>query len=902
MERYRLDEVIGQGSIGTIWRAFDENLGREVAVKMLSEGVKIRDDVRKRFLREAQATAKVDHPNVVKVLDAGEDENGRLYLVMEMVAGEPLEKILDQGGFERKWVVELVEQAARGVQAAHGLGIVHRDLKPGNIIVTQMGQAKVLDFGLAHLEDSESMLTKQGTLLGTPYYMAPEQARGAVEEISPRTDVYALGAVLYEALTGKPPFHAERVMDVFRKILNDPIVPPTRLRKDVPKALEKICLKALQRDPAKRWDSAAALADALRRWIDAPEKAGGPALPGKRTLIAGGAALVLLAGGIGAWVALRGSGTRTVAATPTPAPSAAATSTPAPSSAVVDPMAFLDATAAAMRELEEHRWGAPWTDAHDRRLVEIRTACDRAGARQPGSTRPRAWKGLALVNARRTAEGFVELEGASRDAGKDPWPVKLHARARLAVLADLWPLEGPEPPEGAKHREILRSEIVRIGAYAAWLEAADRLAAGRAAEASAALTGELVEHAAGADLAMWRGLAYFRAGQFREAAEAWELPQLKSSIRAMVHAGVARTRAADLVAIAKGDPRPDYARAIELLDEALRRAPKSAKARAARAAAALGLGEAEETAGRDPEPAWTRALADISEAVKLEPEDPVLRIRRGALETRLGDREAARGLDPLPRYDRAILDYGEAAARDATGWAPTLGRAMARVKKGEAEEGRGRNPIATLIAAVADATDVLRKRPDSVDALNLRSRAHRLKGTAERLRGLDPTTSLGRAIADATEALRRDAGQVESYLNLGRAWSERGDWEAGQAGADALRSYDEASACFTQLLQKHPKNLDVLHERALTYRARGDAAASRGKDGKPSWEKALADFGSLATARPDHWRAQIGRGMTLERLGRYVEAISAYDVALKANPGNPLIPTLIREARKKASK
>ena len=256
--RYEIGETLGEGAVSIVHRGLDRELGRPVAIKFLRDGLVSLDKVRERFQREARSLALMDHPHVVKVHDAGSN-GARLFLVMELVEGGSLSRLLvDEPRGSRK-AIELLEQAARGVQHAHEKGIVHRDLKPDNILVAGGTVAKVADFGLAHLADAGTSLTRTGTALGTPMYMAPEQVSGR-PDVTVRTDVYALGTILYQILTGRTPFDAETVSQVYEKILQEDPLP-------APGELGTVALKAMEKEPSRRYASAAEFADELRRWL-----------------------------------------------------------------------------------------------------------------------------------------------------------------------------------------------------------------------------------------------------------------------------------------------------------------------------------------------------------------------------------------------------------------------------------------------------------------------------------------------------------------------------------------------------------------------------------------------------------------------------------------------------------
>src|SRR6185503_8387080 len=264
-DRYETGEKLGEGAVSIVHRGLDRQLGRPVALKYLRDTLVSIDRVRERFHREAQSLARMDHPNVVKVHDVVAT-GPKLFLVMELVEGGSFGKLLAGEPRASRRAVELLEQAARGVQHAHDRGIVHRDLKPDNILVAGGAVAKVADFGLAHLAEAGTSLTRTGATLGTPMYMAPEQVSGRTD-VTVRTDVYALGAILYQILTGRPPHDGETVSQVYEKILQEDPMPPHRIDPALPPELDVIALKALEKEPSHRYPSAAAFADELHRWL-----------------------------------------------------------------------------------------------------------------------------------------------------------------------------------------------------------------------------------------------------------------------------------------------------------------------------------------------------------------------------------------------------------------------------------------------------------------------------------------------------------------------------------------------------------------------------------------------------------------------------------------------------------
>jgi serine/threonine-protein kinase len=280
---YELEAVLGHGGMGVVYKARDLRLSRPVALKMLLAGAYAGPAERERFLREAEAVAGLRHANIVQVHGAG-DHDGRPYFTMEYVEGGSLAQRLAGTPQPARQAAALVATLAEAVHVAHQGGIVHRDLKPANILLMEDGTPKIADFGLARRLEGGAGLTQSGVPLGTPSYMAPEQARGQTRAIGPAVDVYALGAILYELLTGRPPFRAETPAETLLQVISQEPVPPVRLNAKVPRDLDTICSKCLQKDPKKRYASAGELADDLGRYLRHEPILARPVGPGQRAL------------------------------------------------------------------------------------------------------------------------------------------------------------------------------------------------------------------------------------------------------------------------------------------------------------------------------------------------------------------------------------------------------------------------------------------------------------------------------------------------------------------------------------------------------------------------------------------------------------------------------------------
>jgi len=436
-ERYRLERPLGRGGMGAVYQGRDLASGREVAVKLFAG----RPDPRRleRFRREGEATAALSHPGIVRIHASGETD-GRPYLVYELVESA---RTLDEAfvALDLRGRVELVRDAARALGYAHARGVVHRDVKPANLLVDRDGRLRVADFGLALARETER-LTRTGALLGTPSHMAPELLSGAPAKDRPPVDVWSLGVVLYQAITGELPFESQGWVELAAKISAGAVAPPSARDPSTPAVLEGICLRALQVDPGRRYPDGDALADALDaflagRAVDArPRARRPPAWAGAAAAALAAAAFVGAAG----WWAVRG-GAAPAAPSPAPAPRASATAT-------------AESAGARAARLERAREASLRLD----RLLVLEELAER----RDGLAR---WLAEAPAHPRR-----AEAEAAYRDvrarlplhelALEGSGPVgecvgRFAAGRRALVVTDsgaaqVWDLSGPSPAEIAR--------------------------------------------------------------------------------------------------------------------------------------------------------------------------------------------------------------------------------------------------------------------------------------------------------------------------------------------------------------------------------------------------------------------------------------------------------------------
>ncbi|MCA9604785.1 MAG: serine/threonine protein kinase [Myxococcales bacterium] len=272
--KYRLNRLLGTGAIGAVYGAVHQFTGKHVALKMIDPSFAEHEGFGVRFLREARAAADIDHPVICDVLDAGREPDGSLYLALELLEGRTLEDAIETNDLRLDEIVEVMSQVLDGIAAAHDRAIVHRDIKPGNVFLTWDANgelhAKLIDFGVAKRTNSgpEMFTTQQGAILGTPYYMAPEQAAG--DPVDNRADIWAVGAVMFHALTGRPPFDAENYNRLIAKLMNEKAPSLRDVRADLPDWLVTAVDGALKRDPSDRWQSARTMRDVLKSQGNAP--------------------------------------------------------------------------------------------------------------------------------------------------------------------------------------------------------------------------------------------------------------------------------------------------------------------------------------------------------------------------------------------------------------------------------------------------------------------------------------------------------------------------------------------------------------------------------------------------------------------------------------------------------
>jgi eukaryotic-like serine/threonine-protein kinase len=310
--RYQIVAELGRGSMGVVYKAYDPQIDRTIALKVLREDRVTSDDFVRRFLKEAMAVGRLSHPGIVTVYDVGQD-HGSIYIAMEFLQGTPLDELMAARKFTLEEIIAVGIQAVRALNYAHQHGIVHRDIKPPNIIYSPEGSIRVTDFGIARIEDPGGhQMTQVGEILGTPLYMSPEQVMG--QTLDGRSDMYSLGVILYQLTTGRRPFQETTLAAIFRAITQDTPPPPHTLDPAVPESLSSLIMKLLDKDPARRYSDGDSLVEAFEACLPprspSTKNTPPPLTPAEKKgagkiFIFGLAALILCAAGLGGYYFLR---------------------------------------------------------------------------------------------------------------------------------------------------------------------------------------------------------------------------------------------------------------------------------------------------------------------------------------------------------------------------------------------------------------------------------------------------------------------------------------------------------------------------------------------------------------------------------------------------------------------
>jgi tetratricopeptide (TPR) repeat protein/predicted Ser/Thr protein kinase len=906
--RYRIEGELARGGAGVVYRARDPESGEPVAIKLLLGGQRTDERARKRFLREAQALAKLDHPHVVRVRDVGA-EGERPYLVMDYAPGDSLAALLEQRGpLEPERAAELARQLARGVEHAHARGVLHRDLKPDNVLLSANGQARLTDFGLVRElvpSLSSTRLSQTGQLMGTPGYWPPEQALGELDAVGPRSDVYGLGAVLYALLTGVPPHESGSLVEALARATQPPRA-PRQLRAEIPARLEAICLRCLAPAPERRYPSAAAVAEALETWLD-----GGDAPASRAPALAAG--LLLLGAGVaGATLVLR-------ARPPAPAqpslPASLSPAAPTPAAANASPERPPtpdpeQVTAWVERALDRHI-------SHHGHLAALEAVAD-ALERAPEDPAALATRGLI-----RLAAGLPGAEEDLARARRHPTPDRLTLRAlvwaanasgdaseRDALLATWEALHPGDPflrlaqclalpaPERLPTLQALVAEQQNWAL--AWVNLAEHFPTVQDALAAHERALQLDPDNVRALTALGRALHYL--GRPRESTDA-----LERAVAAAPRSTIAHVNRAELLRL-RGDHRQAAAAARVLLQAD----PNSAIGWSELAESLTRLGQHDE------------ALDASQRALSLAPEVPVLLARR------------ARQLAQLQRYDDAFPLAREALRRDPQNHLALWVRGTQGVESAAFDDAIRDFGAAQRGAVAAEDADTLRQALLGLEVAQTGLAATRCRNADEActlgallLSGSSPASASAayrvvlamepknaRALAGLGLALLRAGGGAGGdELRQAQALDPRGLWprlRAAQAAELSDGEVTRAQRLLEALLIDYPGEGSILRARmAMRMRAqdhagvRDDLAAALADEDDPlrgvtllaqarmrmvqgDLRGALRDLRRARQATPDHALIETSLAEVSGRLGLGEESLEAANRAVQLAPTQPL--------------
>ena len=932
LDKYGVLHELGRGGMGIVYKAWHRGLNTHFAIKALLDADGASAEALLRFRKEAQALARLRHPGIVAVHDIWE-ESGRTYLAMEFVEGTALDRRLAAGPLPVPEAVRIAREIAEAIQYAHEQGVIHRDLKPANVFRLADGRIKVMDFGLAKMVDAgEAQVTRTGALMGTPAYMSPEQVDEGIKSIDGRSDVYQVGAILYEMLTGARPYRGDSEMEILLAVSRRDPLPPRRVNPKIGRNAETICLKAMAREKERRYPTARALAEDCRRFLEGdtilarraslPERA--VLWARRRKAIAGlaaAAAFAFLIAGAAAWKAHRAEGEKA--------------HLEAELLQGLRTMARVNLDAALM----VRRAGGSMAEARGKFLGPLLESARVAIEKAPQLAEPhyhvgRMYRALlrfddargeqelaltkdpecapsryerAVLNALRYGERLIELrqdwlraEGrrlarrASGPAG--PGPVgdrppddELAAAdpaARdlcAAVLADLERLErDARPGEGSGSG----SGVGGTPAFGA--EPGPGNSGGKDAGPGAG-SGSAADDAAGAELSpahlvCARGMFLLFTGKREERARAREmLADAIARDRSLeeAHEGLAR---AALMDQDLDGAEAAYGRGLE--------ADKGyVPFLTGRGDVRLHSGMATQRRGEDPSALYRAAAADYDAALALD--DALARawMARGILRTNEGEWAEEHGGDAGAHYTAAGANLDRATALDPASGQAWASRGTLHANWGNLESARGGDPESHYERADADYGRALERMPGWADIWSKRAGLRMNRATGLQQQGRDPEPLYAAARADCSEALERNPKLVEPWMVRGIVHSSLGVWRQGR-GLDPSPEYEAALRDLGAAIELDPGFADLWAWRGGARQNWGYFLLLRAEDPGEQHTAAEKDLTQALTLKPKLARALLWRGdvRTHEGLWRhargqdptetYARAQEDYDAAL----------------------
>jgi eukaryotic-like serine/threonine-protein kinase len=832
-DRYVFIRILGEGGMGTVYQAMDPRLNRFVALKFIRG-----DNPRlvKRFVQEAKAQARIDHEHVCKVYEVGEVE-GKPYIAMQYINGESVQAASSKMSVEQK--VSVIRDAADALNAAHRLGIIHRDIKPANIMVERgedgCWSPQVMDFGLARDLDAGQGLTETGVIMGTPSYMAPEQAKGEVHKLDRRADVYSLGATLYEMLTDKPPFEGSN-FETLTKVINEDPEPLRKIAPNIPKDLETITMKCLEKDPQMRYDSCKSLADDLERFLDGDlifaqqsswsYRIAKQVRKHKATVSIAAIAFTVVLFFIGIAIHERYTADRNARIAQ-----------------------LFGQEAERIEGILQRAYLLPMHDIRSEqtlvktRMDEIRSMMDQVGRIGTGAGYYALGRGYLALHEYEQAKTHFELARSNGYQSPDI------LRALGQVLGHLYRknLEEAERYPSRELREARKNEIIKLFQKPALQYLNDYVKTDAAQK-------EELSHVEGQ-------IAFYKKDYetaLKKAREAYEqAPWLYDAkkLEADVYLELGKDKAN------KGDydgAIQDYNSAGVALERASEVGRSDAMVYASEAERWLEIMEVERRRGRTIKDAFERVLFFCDKALQISPDSVAAYNRKSRSYWRWGEYQDRHGEDPRLSLDKAVEMSKKALENCA----------------------QSMNP-----------------QEDTRDAYENMSNAYRRKGEYEMRHSLDPKESFDWAIDSINKAIKLDPNHINSYNTLGLINDSRGLNERNRGG-DPHPSWDEAIKAHSKSIELNSEYAGGYNNLGIIYVYKAQFEIMRGQDAgalldlaQVNYEKAIKINPNLANGYVGLGQINHNRGLYKMRSGKdprshFDEAIENFKKAIQLNPNN----------------
>ncbi len=924
--------------MGVVWKAWDPELRRTVALKQLPASLAENPALRERFRREARAAARLRHENIVPVHDVGEVD-GVPFLTMELLGGSTLASLLRDvhsgpagefapPGSRRREAIAALAQVAEAVDHAHAQGILHRDLKPANVLFDASGRPHVADFGLARevSPDPNALgpgITTTGAVLGTPGYMSPEQARGDGSVPDTRTDVWSLGAILYETIAGAPPFaDAGEVWAQIRAVQRRDPPPPRGRDPRVPVDLEAVCLKALDRDPSRRFARTSEFADELRRWLRGDPLATRPPTAVERarrwgsrhraSLATAAAIAVLIA--LATAIGIRERSARLAAAT--------------------TDLARIRESVHGFEDLVQSR-----RLAEETRIALARQPLgllDEVLRNRPDLGPAWSWRGWAhhLLGDSAAAERDLDRGVGLSPELAETWFLRgMHALETYATLRPppILAFQGPrvvvepareETEEERKWKERGLRDLNRMVSASLTdpLLLPGDAALGRAlAAVFSNLRADweeavvLLQDSPRPLADRLRGLALLRLERFEEATTAFERAVARRPLDLEAAHGLATGRnAVALQAVQAGrDARRAFEQAIEAFEAVAKNFPDHPYIRVDGANARITYADVLRRVGLDRRPMLRQAIADLDAGLALNSQLVRARVNRGVAWSRLGEAEAEHGQDPTAAYGHAHADYRAALILDPDFLNARLNRSTVWTLQAEWEIGAGKPGRPFLERAREDLDAVLARDPFGRTARSNRAQVCKRLALEREREGLDPTPDLEAALSDGDELVRVSGGDADAHFQRGVLRFEVAESQARRR-QDPRATYRAALEDFSKAGRLAPRDEGIPRHHALALWGLGSAERDRGGDPRPHYRDAIAAFDESSRLRKDPAPARLKRSLVglllaeaeawsgADGVPALLEALEGLESCLRAQPGSRTLPEILCDARKRA--